>query len=361
MISPFLSWCAAQGIITPLEYCDETPSYRYTKCIQPSGISPTGPILRVPLSACIVAPTTDSLTELLADERRLGPKSIYAPYIDVLPPLSSFQSDMPRFWSDNRVEMVTAADGGQMLRKMREDARSDLDPWAHACVTSRANYVQGHGFAMTPVLDMINHDGGCGTRAGIVEDELFLSVDRAYAEGDEVFISYGDLTNIETLCNYGFVVSTEEDGRGEEDGTAPTKTTFNEEAFDVSIIRRPPVKVIVSDVDGSFDADALAALRSFLVTPEQLERRRTTDDDGEEGTDTTITTFTNPVSEESEEDVYCLVTSFLVEAVADANLGIERAKEEGDGLVERYLRERVKTLQKGLLFAGRKFPSLVDF
>jgi len=360
MISPFLSWCIHQGIITPLKFCDENPSYRYTKCVQPSGISSSGPILRVPLSACIIAPTTDSLTDRLAAERSLGERSDFAPYLDVLPSLESFHSIMPRFWSADRMEMITAADGGQVLRKTTEDARPDLDPWAHACVTSRANYVQGHGFAMTPILDMINHDGLCGTRASIVEDELYLSVDQTYSMGDEVFISYGDLTNLETLCNYGFVdpSSSSEDEDVDDDSTTTVTKKHNEEVIDVSMIRRPAVRVVVSDADGSFDADALATLRSYLISPEEMERRRNMEG-GE--TNGPITTFINPISEESEEDVFCLITSFLIEALADANDGVEVAMGQEDRLVECYLRERVTTLEKGLAFARRKFPSLIDY
>jgi len=245
--------------------------------------------------------------------------------------------------------MVTEADGGQVERKVKEDARDDLDPWAHACVASRANYVHGHGYAMTPILDMINHDGGCVTRAGIVEDELFLSVDKVYKEGDEVFISYGDITNLETLCNYGFVVSLDEGEGGMDNGSSggvDAKTTFNEEIIDVSVIRRPPVKVIVSDVDGSFDTDALATLRSYLISPQELEGIKST------------TSYANPISDVSEEDVYCLIMSFIDEAMEDANKGVERARESGDGLVERYLWARAKTLEKGLVFVKAKFPSL---
>jgi len=354
MISPFLSWCAAQAIITPLEFCDENPSYRYTKCIEPSGISPTGPILRVPLSACIIAPTTDSLADRLAAERNLGEDSDYAPYLDVLPPLEYFRSTMPRFWSDDRMEMITAADGGQVLRKTREDARPDLDPWAHACVTSRANYVQGHGFAMTPILDMINHDGSCGTRASIVQDELFLSVDQIFSKGDEVFISYGDLTNLETLCNYGFVVPSSSSSVV----PAIVAKKNNEETIDVSIIRRPAVRVIL-DSDGSFDADSLATLRSYLVSPEEMERRRNMDEG--EVTSRPTTTFIKPISDENEEDVFCLIYSFLIEAVTDANIGVETARSQEDSLVECYLRERVMILEQGLAFARRKFPSLIDY
>jgi len=267
---------------------------------------------------------------------------------------------MPRFWSADRMEMITAADGGQVLRKTTEDARPDLDPWAHACVTSRANYVQGHGFAMTPILDMINHDGLCGTRASIVEDELYLSVDQTYSMGDEVFISYGDLTNLETLCNYGFVdpSSSSEDEDVDDDSTTTVTKKHNEEVIDVSMIRRPAVRVVVSDADGSFDADALATLRSYLISPEEMERRRNMEG-GE--TNGPITTFINPISEESEEDVFCLITSFLIEALADANDGVEVAMGQEDRLVECYLRERVTTLEKGLAFARRKFPSLIDY
>ncbi len=307
---------------------NESPDFSITS-------SPTisGNILNVPLSACIIADTPELLSQKLATERDLGSESHFAPYIDVLPSLEldSPLNSMPRFWDSTKIELVSAADGGQMERKLKEDERNDLDPWAWACVSSRANYVMGHGFAMTPCLDMFNHDSSVSTSAKIVNgNELHLSVNEKFSIGDEVFISYGDLTNLETLCNYGFV---------------SRENKCNLESIDILMMRRPPVKVTISGVDGSIDQGSLATLRSYLATPAELE------DAGNNSL------FTTPISDSNEEEVYSLIASFIDEAMTDANEGAEKVRGE-DELIETYLQKRADTLKKGLAYVKKKFPLL---
>lgn len=351
MKSPFISWCTAQGIITPLKLCGESSPYRYMEFDAPdfsitSSPTITDNILQVPLNACIIAETPEKLSQKLANERDLGEDSFYAPYINVLPSLKMLDDDddgpltsMPRFWSRERIDLVSNADGGQIERKLKEDERKDLDPWAYACVTSRANYVQGHGFAMTPILDMINHDASVSTSAKIVkgddgsnsqiDDVLHLSIQSKFSIGDEVFISYGDLTNLETLCNYGFVSNT---------------NTCNKESIDVLMMRKAPVKVTISDSDGSIDIGSLATLRSYLATPSEIENANNA-------------YFTSPISDSNEEEVYSLIASFIDESIADAIEGVENVKGKDD-LVERYLQKRAETLKRGLENVKKKFPFL---
>ena len=95
------------------------------------------------MNACIIAETPEKLSQKLAQERNLGQDSFYAPYIHVLPNLETISkkdknqlSSMPRFWDSERIELVSHADGGQIERKLKEDERKDLDPWAYAYVTS---------------------------------------------------------------------------------------------------------------------------------------------------------------------------------------------------------------------------------
>jgi hypothetical protein len=148
----------------------------------------------------------------LAQEKYLGEESDFAPYIKVLPPLSSpsLQS-MPRFWSQDKLEKVSEFDGGQIYGRVQSVKKKckelNLDEWALACVNSRANYLLDQGYAMTPILDFINHNSAAKTSARLMEDELFLSVEKESAKGEEVFISYGSFSNVETICDYGFVDS----------------------------------------------------------------------------------------------------------------------------------------------------------
>lgn len=294
----------------------------------------SGNILNVPLSACIIADTPELLSQKLAKERELGSKSDFAPYIDALPSLDSEGvgplSSMPRFWDSERIELVSAADGGQMERKLIEDERKDLDPWAWACVSSRANYVMGHGFAMTPILDMINHDSSVSTSAKIIDgNELQLSIDENFSIGDEVFISYGDLTNLETLCTYGFVSN---------------ENKCNVEFIDILMMRKAPVKVTISGIDGSIDPGSIATLRSYIATPTELENASNS-------------FFTTQISDSNEEEVYSLIASFIDEAISDASEGVDKIHGE-DELVETYLQKRADTLKKGLHYLKKKFPLL---
>ena len=387
-MSEFKEWCTRKGIITPLDLQIRSTSaststststlqqdkdqYRYMNYSQ-NGTSFSinssrpeklnGPILRVPLNACIIAETLEELTQELVKERDLGSASEFAAYINVLPKLnpessssSSFMT-MPRFWSDAKIDKISEYDGGQLYQKLQTDLKeaqnsnANLDPWAHACVTSRANYLLDVGYAMTPVLDMFNHDSSSQTSASIIDNELFLSVEKEFEMGEEVFISYGDLSNLETLVNYGFVVS----AAAAAAAAADKNNEFNREYVDVRMIRRAPVRVII-DQHGSLDAGSLAALRSYLTPAEEVDALLAKDENL-----SINTVFAKPLSDANEEEVYSFIASFVDEAIYDGKNGIEWAKEsgEGDDLVERYLAARVVVLEKGLALMKGKFADLL--
>ncbi len=329
----------------------------------------TGNILQIPLRACIIAETPELLSDKLAKEKALGEKSYYAPYINVLPSLLPVQLDddndnnndreddvqesplnsLPRFWNDERKDLVYSADGGQMEKRLILDERKGVDDWAYACVSSRANYVLGHGFAMTPILDMINHDSSISTSAKIVassaadnnydeedsdgvvggEESLHLFINDSFSIGDEVFISYGDLTNLDTLCNYGFVSENNQ---------------CNKENVDILLMGSAPVQVSIDAKDGSIDQTSLSILRSSIcVVPFVVDGGGNNDNDNDDAMD---------------EEVYSLIASFVDEAIYNANEGAEKAMAKGDDLVTTYLRCRVDTLQKGLENIKEKFPHI---
>ena len=356
----FKEWCTEQGILTPLNLRirddeknsneRESNKYRFMEYSDDQSFTNRpetldGPILRVPLKSCIIGESPEDLSIKLAKERDLGDESFFSPYIKVLPTLeSSSLQCMPRMWPEEKMDKISEFDGGQIYKKVSMDENKnkdlDLDPWAYACVKSRANYLLDKGFAMTPILDMINHDSASQTSARIVEDELYLSLSKKFPKDKEVFISYGDLTNLETLCNYGFVSETNE---------------CNVEFVDVSVIRRQPVQVMIDDRSGgSLDAGSLATLRSYLTPPEVLEKLLETDSNL-----SINTVFTKPISETIEEDMYSLIASFVDEAIYQSNNGISWAKENQDGLLEKYFNARVSVLNKGLEYIKRKFPDLL--
>lgn len=351
----FKDWCTSNGIITPLDLqvrSENGGDYRYMVYSSDQSIAGrrpeklSGPILRIPLDACIVSDTLEGLTKELEKEKSLGKDSYFAPYINILPVLDSpsLQS-MPRFWSEEKLEKVSEFDGGQIYQRV-ELVKStckeyNLDPWAYACVNSRANFLDGKGYAMTPILDMINHDGSSKTTASIIENELFLSIEKDFSFGDEVFISYGTFSNVETLCDYGFVDL--------ENNNCMT------ECVDVRMIRKTPVKVTIDgNANGRIDLGSLAILRSYLASPEEVEALLCNDD-----TISMNTVYTRPISDANEEDVYSFIASFIDEAIYDGKAGIQWAKENHEDMIENYLNGRVKILTKGLKFIKRKFPNLL--
>lgn len=349
--SEFKEWCTKKGIITPLDLQQRDKDYRYMEYSDNESFANrpdklNGPILRVPLKACIVGNTLEELSVNLAKERDMGQESEFSEYINVLPKLggeeSSSLQQMPRFWSEEKKEKISEFDGGQLYHKVELDEQnhksSKLDPWAYACVTSRANYLMDKGYSMTPILDMINHDSNSKTTASIIEDDLFLSVSKDFVKGDEVFISYGDLTNLDTLCSYGFVSQS---------------NSCNAEYVIVRIIRQNPVNLKI-DSDGNLDAGSLAVLRSYLTPPEEVDKLL------ENNEYLTINTlFAKKVSEAYEEEMYSLIASFVDEGIFDAKNGIKWSQKNGDDLVNKYLTARVGILEKGLNEMKLRFPDLL--
>ena len=160
------SWCLLQGITSPpLQLQAAHGSYRYMKCVDNEL---RGDLLRVPLTACITADSSEALAERLAFEKSLGNDSKFAPFIEMFPALEHL-SCMPRFWNPSRLATVT--DGGQLEQRMEMMApeNKDVDPWALACVNSRANFLDDFSYSLTPLLDMFNHDPSVGTKARITK------------------------------------------------------------------------------------------------------------------------------------------------------------------------------------------------
>lgn len=327
-IAAFNSWCLDQGITTPLQLQGDS-NYRYLINNNPQTITGDD-IISVPLHACLIADTPESLAERLSYERSLGPDSKFAPYICMLPELEGNLASMPRFWNQERLERVQ--DGSQLQQKMKA-ATSTTDPtvdqWALACVNSHCNFLQDYRYSLTPLLDMMNHDASVETRAKVSTDQkLVLSIKQEIKTFDEVFISYGDLTNLETLHDYGFV---------SEDNPC------NAESLDVRFIRQQPLRVTVT-ADGSINSDVTSALRQYLANSQELE---------ECGGD-----FSKRVSDRNELDVASFLASTLSEAADEAQEGAETAKLAGDFLVETYLSERAKTLKGGIHKFLEEYPDL---
>lgn len=354
----FRSWCSSQGIKSSLEIREGVNGYRYT--VLAPNVKQTDQInlLQVPLHSCLIADSSEQLADRLEFEKNLGDKSEFAPFVDLLPPLESFQKTLPRFWKPDRLAPIEAADGGALAKMLQaDDPRVNspfVDPWALACVDSRCNLLPDKRYSLTPVLDMINHRSSVTTRLRIIDstaeedlDVLKLDIDgetlprnsKSWFErlvspsSDEIFISYGNFTNLQTLLNYGFV---EEENPN------------NTEELLVRLIRQSPVTVTLR-ADGSIDEHSLGKLRQSLANAAESDILQDLPDEEK-----------NPllfVSPRNEEEVFALIAGEIEIAKDKVQNGIEIVVE--DELLTCYLKGRLNVLQSTMEKIKGKFPQLL--
>ena len=338
----FLGWAVSQGIETPLHLSHRTGFGRYYTTCKVESIAVDDDILRIPISACVKSDTLESLAERLSYERKKEGASTWAPYINVLPKLDDFKSSLPRFCDTKRLETIT--DGGQLEARMVKDDRKGIDPWALACVDSRANYL-GENYAMTPMLDMISHDGSVSTRAKVKEEPglessvgqggvLCLTSGRSYFQGEEVFISYGNLSNLDTLADYGFVTK---------------DNPCNSETINIQMMCKPPFTITIN-ADGTIDQGAEATLRWYFANEDDLSIFTSL----ENGSGLGI--LSKPLSARNELDVQSFIASTLDEAAYNANSGAAEIRD--DATVRLYLSERSNLLYSGIEKIKAKYPDM---
>lgn len=213
----------------------------------------------------------------LLRERALGPRSLFVPYVNLLP---AVHRGLPAFFRPEAVAAMQyppaveqvkrrgrflvsfaagplsaattggageAGEAGARDRPASErdggattspsdaaspfsglDVSADALGWATACASSRAFRVAGpdHPPAMLPLIDVANHSFeptatvrpafGDGVGRGAVE----LAARRDVAAGEPVTLDYGALTNDHFLLDYGFVPTTESGGGNPHDVAA---------------------------------------------------------------------------------------------------------------------------------------------
>lgn len=192
------------------------------------------------------------------------------------------------------------------------------------------------------MLDMINHDGTAQTRARIEVDKgfsgsgdvLHLTSGTSYSKGQEAFISYGNLANIDTLADYGFVEE---------------NNIHNTESIEVRMMRQRPFPITIY-ADGSVDAGSKANLRYCLANEEELEIFSNL----EKGQGLGV--LAKPLSDRNELDVNSFIASTIAEASDEARAGADDARD--DGLVYTYLSERAKLLDLAVDRIKAKYPDL---
>ena len=227
---------------------------------------------------------------------------------------------------------------GRLEATALTDEEKLVDAWALACVKSRANILEDGTYCMTPLLDMINHDCSISTKAEMLNTDagdkaLELNVrGKGFKAGEEVFMSYGDMTNLDTLCNYGFV--------------AP-ENPCNVECLDVRLILSPePIKVGIAS-DGTIAVEALALLRRLLANGAEIKGRNQLSD------------FMEPISENNELEVVSFLATEMDMSAKDARRGaLEAATVREDKMVKTYLSTRAATLEKGIESIKVRYPDL---
>ncbi|GAX27691.1 hypothetical protein FisN_13Hh213 [Fistulifera solaris] len=353
----FRSWCSAQGIKSSLEVKESNAGYRYT--VLNSAVKQAGQLnlLQVPLSSCLIADSSEQLADRLEFEKNLGSDSDFAPYIDLIPPLESFQKTLPRFWIPDRLAPMEAADGGALSRRLQADdprVNSPLvDPWALACVDSRCNFLPDQRYSLTPVLDMINHRSSVATKLCVdatgedgldflkleIDADTLPRISKSWLErlvsqpSDEIFISYGDLTNLQTLMNYGFV---------------DEENPHNTEELQIRMIRQPTLTATIKS-DGSIDEDSLGKLRQSLANTVESDVLQSLPDEEK-----------NPllfVSPRNEEEVFALIVGELEIAKDKVMNGLDLVAD--DELLNCYLKGRLNVLQAATKKIKDKFPQLL--
>ncbi|KAH3759202.1 N-lysine methyltransferase SETD6 [Pelomyxa schiedti] len=168
-----------------------------------------------------------ALVTCMMCEATLCNSSKWKPFLDILP----VNYSTPYFWSDGELEYLSGTDVVESMdvRNLKKTFTNSVQPiidkhpdcftashtfqdflkWG-SCVTSRSfsAHPTYSGPVMVPMADMLNHKTGfCNAHLEnhSCEDRLFMVLQKDVAPGEEIFNTYGDLSNSELLRCYGFV------------------------------------------------------------------------------------------------------------------------------------------------------------
>eukprot|EP00527_Entomoneis_sp_CCMP2396_P001550 CAMPEP_0198141518 /NCGR_PEP_ID=MMETSP1443-20131203/4516_1 /TAXON_ID=186043 /ORGANISM="Entomoneis sp., Strain CCMP2396" /LENGTH=427 /DNA_ID=CAMNT_0043804295 /DNA_START=257 /DNA_END=1537 /DNA_ORIENTATION=+ len=414
-----MSWSVEHGMKTPLQIRENivqinnnnnnkdgttavAANYRYV-VLDPTHMEAkkrnTMNIIDAPLSICMISPTSDGLADrLLFEKEVIGQEdSFFAPYLATLPTLESFQATMPRFWNEERWNILSStssmstststvfADGGQLKAAVELDQETRLnllsstDDWAQAVVDSRAHFMppaaagaatnnNNQEYSLTPVLDMINHNPTVSTRMQRTlsssssffsgnaddidpdqqhqqqqEDRIQLQIPTINNNNNDFFLAPlknlfmgGQQEEQEVFTSYGNMPNVE---LLLNYGFVQTDNPCNSEIVNIPFIGRQSSPLsIVANANGS--VENLGPLRKALMNRQELDLL---DDNNNNGNgDNGI------ISQRNEMEVMALIGGTLEEMVYDLKAPIQNALNVFDHLIASYLQERQKTLQSCL-------------
>ncbi|CAG0898195.1 unnamed protein product [Darwinula stevensoni] len=175
-----------------------------------------GTVDRSPIGGMVKElPAALKLCAFLLFERIQGHSSIWGPYLATLP-----KSYTNLAYMNDAVDSLPAVVRDAFLRQRQEIdnslglLRSALDisfarwefEWTWFTVNTRVVSLDDT-VALVPYLDLFNHSPFVQTRAGFSSERgYFLTIDRPFSCGRQVFINYGPHDNMKLLLEYGFVV-----------------------------------------------------------------------------------------------------------------------------------------------------------
>ncbi|KAF8470211.1 hypothetical protein BDZ91DRAFT_678491 [Kalaharituber pfeilii] len=150
------------------------------------------------------------------------------PWQDVWPTYENFKEFMPLLWESNRQDLLPPSTQFYLTRQ-REKFESDFkkarnlgfeftqDAYAHAwvIVNTRTLFYRPSSYnthisredcmCLCPFIDYFNHsDVGC--KVELSAQGFTVTSNRAYSSGEQIFVSYGPHNNDFLLCEYGFIL-----------------------------------------------------------------------------------------------------------------------------------------------------------
>lgn len=165
---------------------------------------------------------------ILAADLTLDATPEFATWKRLFPTREDFAATMPLMWPPGLQELLPGG-ARELLKKQQTKFQNQWETVAAAfpylsredylyywlIVNTRTFYSESPGLekhswddrlALLPVADLFNHgENGCQVSFG--EDGYTITADRAYAEGSEVFLSYGRHSNDWLLVEYGFILA----------------------------------------------------------------------------------------------------------------------------------------------------------
>jgi hypothetical protein len=78
--------------------------------------------------------------------------------------------------------------------------------WAHHCVVTRSMELEDGKLVVIPFMDFANHSSHPNARWDIIEDGMILIATENIKSNQEIFISYGNLTNWQLFFTHGFAL-----------------------------------------------------------------------------------------------------------------------------------------------------------